>query len=71
MSFLLRLLTVWHPQAEISGLQQLLLSKNAEIESLHTQLLARPSLSPESSERGKQSTQLQALDKAANNSLSL
>lgn len=38
-------------KAEISSLQQLLLSKNAEIESLHTQLLARPSLSPESSER--------------------
>ncbi|CAK6954950.1 liprin-beta-2 [Scomber scombrus] len=38
-------------KAEISSLQQLLLSKNAEIESLHTQLLARPSLSTESSER--------------------
>ncbi|XP_037605381.1 liprin-beta-2 isoform X4 [Sebastes umbrosus] len=38
-------------KAEISSLQQLLLSKNAEIESLHTQLLARPSLSPESPER--------------------
>ncbi|XP_076593634.1 liprin-beta-2 isoform X1 [Chaetodon auriga] len=38
-------------KAEISSLQQLLLSKNAEIESLHTQLLARPPLSPESSER--------------------
>lgn len=45
--------TVWHPQAEISSLQQLLLTKNAEIESLHTQLLARPSLSAESLERGK------------------
>ncbi|XP_071385104.1 liprin-beta-2 [Centroberyx affinis] len=38
-------------KAEISSLQQLLLSKNAEIESLHTQLLARPSLSTESSDR--------------------
>ncbi|XP_018523549.1 liprin-beta-2 isoform X1 [Lates calcarifer] len=38
-------------KAEISSLQQLLLSKNAEIESLHTQLLARPTLSTESSER--------------------
>ncbi|XP_069379017.1 liprin-beta-2 isoform X3 [Paralichthys olivaceus] len=38
-------------KAEISSLQQLLLSKNAEIESLHTQLLARPSLTTESSER--------------------
>ncbi|XP_059180028.1 liprin-beta-2 [Centropristis striata] len=38
-------------KAEISSLQQLLLSKNTEIESLHTQLLARPPLSPESSER--------------------
>lgn len=71
MSFLLRFLTVWHPQAEISSLQQLLLSKNAEIESLHNQLLARPSSSPESSERGKQSTQPQALNQPANNSLSL
>lgn len=53
MSILLRLLTVWHPQAEISSLQQLLLTKNAEIESLHTQLQARPSLSAESLERGK------------------
>lgn len=60
LSFLLRPLTVWHPQAEISSLQQLLLSKNAEIESLHTQLLARPSPSPESSERGKQSAPLRA-----------
>lgn len=39
-------------QAELSDLQQLLLSKNAEIDSLHTQLLARP-LSTETSERGK------------------
>ncbi|KAG7230218.1 hypothetical protein INR49_012351 [Caranx melampygus] len=45
---------VWHQQAEISSLQQLLLSKNAEIESLHTQLLARPSLSTESSERDQE-----------------
>ncbi|XP_045069566.1 liprin-beta-2-like isoform X3 [Coregonus clupeaformis] len=38
-------------KAEISDLQQLLLSKNAEIDSLHTQLLARPPLSTETSER--------------------
>ncbi|XP_047437367.1 liprin-beta-2 isoform X7 [Mugil cephalus] len=38
-------------KAEISSLQQLLLTKNAEIESLHTQLLSRPSLTTESSER--------------------
>ncbi|XP_035855312.1 liprin-beta-2 isoform X4 [Sander lucioperca] len=41
-------------KAEISSLQQLLLSKNAEIESLHNQLLARPSSSPESSERDQE-----------------
>ncbi|XP_065809191.1 liprin-beta-2 isoform X2 [Labrus bergylta] len=40
--------------AEISSLQQLLLGKNAEIESLHTQLLARPSLSAECSERDQE-----------------
>lgn len=39
-------------QAQISDLQQLLLSKNAKIDSLHAQLLARP-LSSETSERGK------------------
>uniref|UniRef100_A0A3Q1CPG5 SAM domain-containing protein n=1 Tax=Amphiprion ocellaris TaxID=80972 RepID=A0A3Q1CPG5_AMPOC len=49
--------------AEISSLQQLLLSKNAEIESLHNQLLARPSLTSDTTERGKQSTQLQAFIK--------
>ncbi|XP_054892462.1 liprin-beta-2 isoform X5 [Poeciliopsis prolifica] len=38
-------------KAEISSLQQLLLTKNAEIESLHTQLLARPPLTTEISER--------------------
>ncbi|CAI5645703.1 unnamed protein product [Oreochromis niloticus] len=38
-------------KAEISSLQQLLHSKNAEIESLHSQLLARPSLTTESAER--------------------
>ncbi|XP_032416952.1 liprin-beta-2 isoform X3 [Xiphophorus hellerii] len=38
-------------KAEISNLQQLLLTKNAEIESLHTQLLARPPLTTEISER--------------------
>ncbi|KAM7014754.1 liprin-beta-2 isoform 4-T4 [Tautogolabrus adspersus] len=41
-------------KAEISSLQQLLLTKNAEIESLHTQLLARPSLSAECSERDQE-----------------
>ncbi|XP_039651823.1 liprin-beta-2 isoform X5 [Perca fluviatilis] len=41
-------------KAEISSLQQLLLSKNAEIESLHNQLLARSSPSPESSERDQE-----------------
>ncbi|XP_035484936.1 liprin-beta-2 isoform X2 [Scophthalmus maximus] len=41
-------------KAEISSLQQLLLSKNTEIESLHTQLLTRPSLSAESSERDQE-----------------
>ncbi|XP_029495303.1 liprin-beta-2-like isoform X6 [Oncorhynchus nerka] len=39
--------------AELSDLQQLLLSKNAEIDSLHTQLLARP-LSTETSERDQE-----------------
>ncbi|XP_034730579.1 liprin-beta-2 isoform X2 [Etheostoma cragini] len=39
---------------EISSLQQLLLSKNAQIESLHTRLLARPSPSPESLERDQE-----------------
>ncbi|KAM6943604.1 LOW QUALITY PROTEIN: liprin-beta-2 [Xenentodon cancila] len=38
-------------KAEISSLQQLLLSKNAEIERLHTQLLTRPSLTSESADR--------------------
>ncbi|XP_042358950.1 liprin-beta-2 isoform X2 [Plectropomus leopardus] len=47
-------------KAEISSLQQLLLSKNAEIESLHTQLLARPSLSPESSERDQELQRLRS-----------
>ncbi|XP_041755016.1 liprin-beta-2 isoform X9 [Coregonus clupeaformis] len=41
-------------KAEISDLQQLLLSKNAEIDSLHTQLLARPPLSTETSERDQE-----------------
>ncbi|XP_055777278.1 liprin-beta-2-like isoform X5 [Salvelinus fontinalis] len=40
-------------KAELSDLQQLLLSKNAEIDSLHTQLLARP-LSTETSERDQE-----------------
>lgn len=47
-------------KAEINSLQQLLLSKNAEIESLHTQLLARPSLSPESSERDQELQRLRS-----------
>ncbi|XP_037605404.1 liprin-beta-2 isoform X6 [Sebastes umbrosus] len=47
-------------KAEISSLQQLLLSKNAEIESLHTQLLARPSLSPESPERDQELQRLRS-----------
>ncbi|XP_045545152.1 liprin-beta-2 isoform X8 [Salmo salar] len=40
-------------KAQISDLQQLLLSKNAEIDSLHAQLLARP-LSTETSERDQE-----------------
>ncbi|TNN75806.1 Liprin-beta-2 [Liparis tanakae] len=47
-------------KAEISGLQQLLLSKNVEIESLHTQLLARPSPSPESPERDQELLRLRS-----------
>ncbi|XP_056268514.1 liprin-beta-2 isoform X4 [Pseudoliparis swirei] len=47
-------------KAEISGLQQLLLRKNMEIESLHTQLLARPSLSPESPERDQELQRLRS-----------
>ncbi|TKS70054.1 Liprin-beta-2 Coiled-coil-like protein 1 [Collichthys lucidus] len=47
-------------KAEINSLQQLLLCKNAEIESLHTQLLARPSLSPESSERDQELQKLRS-----------
>lgn len=38
-------------KAEISSLQQLLLTKNAEIESLHSQLLARPCQSSLNAER--------------------
>ncbi|KAM6980941.1 liprin-beta-2 [Aplochiton taeniatus] len=38
-------------KAEISDLQRVLLSKNAEIESLHSQLLARPTVSTDSSDR--------------------
>ncbi|XP_061622035.1 liprin-beta-2 isoform X3 [Phyllopteryx taeniolatus] len=41
-------------KVEISSLQQLLLSKNAEIESLHTQLLTRPPLATESSEKDQE-----------------
>ncbi|XP_067343342.1 liprin-beta-2 isoform X9 [Channa argus] len=47
-------------KAEISSLQQLLLSKNAEIEDLHAQLLARPSLSTESSERDQELQRLRS-----------
>ncbi|XP_031702296.1 liprin-beta-2 isoform X3 [Anarrhichthys ocellatus] len=47
-------------KAEIISLQQLLLSKNAEIESLHTQLLARPSQSPESPERDQELQRLRS-----------
>ncbi|XP_068439431.1 liprin-beta-2 isoform X2 [Clinocottus analis] len=47
-------------KAEISSLQQLLLSKNMEIESLHTQLLARPSLFPESPERDQELQRLRS-----------
>ncbi|CAJ1048817.1 liprin-beta-2 isoform X3 [Xyrichtys novacula] len=47
-------------KAEISSLQQLLLCKNAEIESLHTQLLARPSLAAESSERDQELQKLRS-----------
>ncbi|XP_037103666.1 liprin-beta-2 isoform X2 [Syngnathus acus] len=41
-------------KVEISSLQQLLLGKNAEIESLHTQLLARPPRATESTERDQE-----------------
>ncbi|XP_075879664.1 liprin-beta-2 isoform X4 [Nelusetta ayraudi] len=47
-------------KAEISSLQQLLLTKNAEIENLHTQLSARPSASPESSERDQELQRLRS-----------
>ncbi|XP_040058773.1 liprin-beta-2 isoform X2 [Gasterosteus aculeatus] len=47
-------------KAEISSLQQLLLSKNTEIESLHTQLLARPSPSAESPERDQEMERLRS-----------
>ncbi|KAM6950114.1 liprin-beta-2 isoform 4-T4 [Lycodopsis pacificus] len=47
-------------EAEIISLQQLLLSKNVEIESLHTQLLARPSQSPESPERDQELQRLRS-----------
>ncbi|KAK5935174.1 hypothetical protein CgunFtcFv8_020559 [Champsocephalus gunnari] len=47
-------------KAEISSLQQLLLSKNSEIESLHTQLLARPFLSSESPERDQELQKLRS-----------
>ncbi|KAF6731099.1 Liprin-beta-2 [Oryzias melastigma] len=41
-------------KVEINSLQKLLLSKNAEIESLHTQLMARPSLNSDSSDRDQE-----------------
>ncbi|XP_061600346.1 liprin-beta-2 isoform X2 [Cololabis saira] len=47
-------------KAEISSLQQLLLSKNAEIESLHTQLLTRPCLTSESSDRDQELQRLRS-----------
>ncbi|XP_043993095.1 liprin-beta-2 isoform X6 [Gambusia affinis] len=47
-------------KAEISSLQQLLLTKNAEIESLHTQLLARPPLTTEISERDQELQRLRS-----------
>ncbi|XP_023008602.2 liprin-beta-2 isoform X8 [Maylandia zebra] len=47
-------------KAEISSLQQLLHSKNAEIESLHSQLLARPSLTTESTERDQELQKLRS-----------
>ncbi|XP_061736766.1 liprin-beta-2 isoform X7 [Nerophis ophidion] len=47
-------------EVEISGLQQRLLSKDAEIESLHTQLLARPPLSTECSERDEELQRLKS-----------
>ncbi|KAM8893669.1 liprin-beta-2 isoform 3-T3 [Spinachia spinachia] len=57
-------------KAEISSLQQLLLSKNTEIESLHTQLLVRTSPSAESPERDQEMQRLRSGMKsleAANN----
>ncbi|XP_037835804.1 liprin-beta-2 isoform X5 [Kryptolebias marmoratus] len=47
-------------KTEISSLQQLLLSKNAEIENLQTQLLARPSLTSESTERDQELQKLRS-----------
>ncbi|KAM9410255.1 liprin-beta-2 isoform 3-T4 [Pholidichthys leucotaenia] len=63
-------------KAEISTLQQLLLTKNAEIESLHSQLLARPSFTTESSEREEMyrkrlNTKYQELQKLRNGMKSL
>lgn len=45
------------PQAEISELQQLLASKDAEIECLQTQLLARGGTANDNAERGTHSRQ--------------
>ncbi|XP_027869844.1 liprin-beta-2 isoform X4 [Xiphophorus couchianus] len=47
-------------KAEISNLQQLLFTKNAEIESLHTQLLARLPLTTEISERDQELQRLRS-----------
>ncbi|XP_049574810.1 liprin-beta-2 isoform X2 [Syngnathus scovelli] len=47
-------------KVEISSLQQLLLGKNAEIESLHTQLLARPPRATESTERDQELQRLRS-----------
>uniref|UniRef100_H3D8H7 PPFIA binding protein 2a n=1 Tax=Tetraodon nigroviridis TaxID=99883 RepID=H3D8H7_TETNG len=41
-------------KVEVSSLQQLVLTKNAEIEGLHAQLLTRPSSSAENSEKDKE-----------------
>ncbi|XP_078800672.1 liprin-beta-2 isoform X6 [Oryzias latipes] len=47
-------------KVEINNLQKLLLSKNAEIESLHTQLIARPSLNSDSSDRDQELQRLKS-----------
>lgn len=47
-------------KAEINSLQQLLLTKNAEIESLHTQLMAQPSLPTEGTEKDQELQKLKS-----------